>query len=54
MRKERLAALVSLRLLYEDFDEVAVLVDVAPQVSTLALYVDDDFVEEPTIATRSL
>jgi hypothetical protein len=37
---------------YEDVDEVAVLIDRAPQVPTLALDADDHLVEEPSITAR--
>ena len=40
--------------MYEDIDEVAVLIDGAPQVSTFALDVHDHLVEEPPIAAWSL
>jgi hypothetical protein len=39
---------------YEDIDEVAVLIDGAPQVPTLALDLHDHLVEEPPIAAWSL
>ncbi len=39
-------------LLHEDLDEVTVLVDNTPKISTLTLNRYDDFVEEPSIAAR--
>jgi hypothetical protein len=39
---------------YEDVDEVAVLIDGAPQVSAFALDVDEHLVEKPPITARPL
>ena len=40
--------------MYEDVDEVAVLIDRAPQVSRFALDVDEHLVEKPPITARPL
>jgi hypothetical protein len=41
-------------LLHDNFDVVAVLIDRAPQVPTLALDADDHLVKEPAITSRAL
>jgi hypothetical protein len=53
LAKEALGSLNILALLYKDLNEITVLVYGAPQLTTLILDWDDDFVEEATIATQA-
>jgi hypothetical protein len=43
-----------LALLHAYFEKVTVLVDGAPQIAAIALYGDDDFIEEPPVAAWTL
>ena len=54
LAKETLSGLSILAPLDEDLNEIAILVDSAPKITTLALDRDDHFVKEPTIAPWSL
>ena len=54
LAKEALCGWSILALLYENLEEVTVLVDSAPQGAALALNGDNYLVEEPPVAPRPL